>query len=229
MPATIKTIMEPKSIAVIGATDRVGSVGRAVVTNIIEGGFSGVLYPVNPRARSVVSNRAFPSIKDIPDDVDMAVVIVPAPMVVDVVQQAADKGVSGVVVITAGFKEVGGEGVKLENELKQVVKERGIRLIGPNCLGIINTAPGLQHERQLRPGHACSGQYRVHLPVRRHVHRGFGPWQWAGTSAFPSSYPLETRPMSAKSTFWSTWGRIRTRTSSSCIWRTLQTAGNLWT
>ncbi|ACL02727.1 acetyl coenzyme A synthetase (ADP forming), alpha domain protein [Desulfatibacillum aliphaticivorans] len=142
MPATIKTIMEPKSIAVIGATDRIGSVGRAVVTNIIEGGFTGVLYPVNPRARSVVANRAYPTIKDIPDDVDMAVVIVPAPMVVDVVEQAAEKGASGVVVITAGFKEVGGEGVKLENELKAVVKERGIRLIGPNCLGIINTAPG---------------------------------------------------------------------------------------
>ena len=142
MPANIKAIMEPRSIAVIGATDRPGSVGRAVVTNIIEAGFGGVLYPVNPRARSVVANRAYPSISDIPDEVDMAVVIVPAPMVTQVVEEAAEKGVKGVVVITAGFKEVGGEGLEMERELKALVQEKGIRLVGPNCLGVINTAPG---------------------------------------------------------------------------------------
>lgn len=133
--------MEPKSIAVIGATDRPGSVGRAVVTNIIEGGFGGILYPINPRANSVVSNRAYPSIADVPDDVDMAVIIVPAPFVTNVVAEAADKGVKGVVVISAGFKEMGGAGFEMENELKALVKKRDIRLVGPNCLGIINTAP----------------------------------------------------------------------------------------
>ncbi len=141
MPESIKAIMEPRSIAVVGATDRRGSVGRAVVTNIIEGGFSGVLYPVNPRAKSVVCNRAYPSITEIPGEIDMAVIIVPAPLVAKVIHEAADKGVKGVVVITAGFKEVGGEGVKLENEVKAAASERGIRLVGPNCLGVINTDP----------------------------------------------------------------------------------------
>jgi acetyltransferase len=135
----VKAIMEPKSIAVIGATERPGSVGRAVVTNILEGGFKGVLYPVNTNARSIISIRAYPSIGAIPDEVDMAVVIVPAPMVTNVVSDAADKGVKGVVVITAGFKEVGGKGRLLEEELKALVKARDIRLVGPNCLGVINT------------------------------------------------------------------------------------------
>ena len=142
MPNSVKCIMEPDSIAVIGATDRPGSVGRAVVTNIIEGGFSGVLYPVNPRAHSVVCNKAYPSIKDIPGNVDMAVVIVPAPLVGQVVAEAAEKQVRGAVIITAGFKEMGGEGVRLEQELKDIAKGHGIRIVGPNCLGVINTAQG---------------------------------------------------------------------------------------
>ncbi|MEW5735079.1 MAG: acetate--CoA ligase family protein [Thermodesulfobacteriota bacterium] len=140
MAESIKAIMEPKSIAVIGATDRRGSVGRAVVTNIIEGGYTGVLYPINPRATSVVCNKTYPTISDVPGTVDMAVVIVPAPMVSRVVAEAAQKEVKAVVIITAGFKEVGGHGVELEDELKVVAKENGIRVVGPNCLGIINTA-----------------------------------------------------------------------------------------
>jgi len=133
MQNSINAIMEPKSIAVIGATSRQRSVGR-VFTNILDGGFQGIVYPVNPRARLVLSIRAYPRIGDIPDDVDMAVIIVPAPMVIKVVHEAADKGVKGVVVITAGFKEVGGDGIVLENELRAFVKACGIRLIGPNCL-----------------------------------------------------------------------------------------------
>ena len=141
MAENIKAIMEPRSIAVVGATDRRGSVGRAVVTNLIEGGYTGVLYPVNPRATSVVCNRAYPTITDIPGEVDMAVIIVPAPLVPKVIHEAADKGAKGVVVITAGFKEVGGAGVELEEAVKAAAKERGIRLVGPNCLGVINTDP----------------------------------------------------------------------------------------
>ncbi|MFP4474831.1 MAG: acetate--CoA ligase alpha subunit [Desulfatibacillaceae bacterium] len=151
----IKAIMEPRSIAVIGATDRPGSVGRAVVTNILEGGFKGVLYPVNPTARSVVSIRTYPSIGDVPDDVDMAVIIVPAPIVNKVVAECADKGVKGVVVITAGFKEVGGKGKIMEEELKALVAQRNIRLVGPNCLGLINT----------------SGEYSMNASFAQHMPR----------------------------------------------------------
>jgi len=132
--------MSPKSVAVIGATNRAQSVGKAVFTNILHGGYQGVLYPVNPKAHSVSSVKNYHSISDIPDDVDMAVIIVPAPMVCDVMEQTGQKGVKGAVVITAGFKEGGGPGVELEKQLVETVNKYDISMIGPNCLGIINTA-----------------------------------------------------------------------------------------
>ncbi|MEJ5376396.1 MAG: acetate--CoA ligase [bacterium] len=139
----IEAIMNPGSIAVVGATNRTGSVGRAVFSNILRAGYQGVLYPVNPKARSVLSVRAYASLREIPDQVDLAVIIVPAEGVGKVVQDAALKGVRGLVVITAGFKEVGGRGVELEEQLKQMVRSYGLPLIGPNCLGVINTHPSV--------------------------------------------------------------------------------------
>ncbi len=140
MPDHIKAIMDPKSVAVVGATNRPNSVGLAVFHNILRGGYKGVLYPVNPKARSIQSVRAYPALKDIPDEVDLAVLIVPAEMVHSIVEEAAEKGIKGVVIITAGFKEVGGRGVELERQLKQTVDSHNISMIGPNCLGIINTS-----------------------------------------------------------------------------------------
>ncbi len=137
----IEPIMNPRSIAVVGATNRQGSVGRAVFSNILSAGYQGVLYPVNPKSRSVLSVRAYPSLTDIPDEVDLAVIIVPAQLVTQVVEEAAAKGVKGLVVITAGFKEVGGPGILLEEELKRAVRVHRLPLIGPNCLGVINTNP----------------------------------------------------------------------------------------
>ena len=134
----IESIMSPRSIAVVGATNRPGSVGLAVFRNILSAGFQGVLYPVNPRARFVQSVKAYPKIGDIPDEVDLAVVIVPAEIVSTILEEAGEKQVKGAIVISAGFKEVGGQGVALEEQLKAVVKKYGIRLVGPNCLGIIN-------------------------------------------------------------------------------------------
>ncbi|MDY6911390.1 MAG: acetate--CoA ligase family protein [Chloroflexota bacterium] len=138
MTKNIKSIMSPRSVAVVGATNRQGSVGLSVFRNILSAGFQGVLYPVNPKAISVQSVRAYPRLADIPDEVDMAVVIVPAEMVSDVIEQAAEKQVKGAIVITAGFKEGGGHGVELEAQLKETAQKCGISLFGPNCLGIIN-------------------------------------------------------------------------------------------
>ena len=137
----IDALISPKSIAVVGATNRPGSVGLAVFQNILRGGFQGVLYPVNPKSRFVQSVRTYPSLSDINDDVDMAVIIVPATNVKDVIIEAGKKGVKGVVVITAGFKEVGGNGIELEKQIRETAKKYKIRLIGPNCLGIINNNP----------------------------------------------------------------------------------------
>ena len=144
MIKNIESIMSPKSIAVVGATNRAGSVGLAVFHNILSAGFQGVLYPVNPRARFVQSVKAYASLKDIPDDVDLAVVIVPSAIVSDVIEQAGDKGVKGAIVISAGFKEVGGQGVELEDQLKKTLQKHDIRLVGPNCLGIINNNAGVR-------------------------------------------------------------------------------------
>lgn len=138
MSKNIESIMSPGSIAVIGATNRPGSVGLAVFRNILISGFKGVLYPVNPKAKSVQSVRAYTKLADIPDEVDLAVVIVPAEIVSTILEEAGQKQVKGAIVITAGFKEVGGHGVELENQLKEIAKKYDIHLIGPNCLGVIN-------------------------------------------------------------------------------------------
>lgn len=137
----IKAIMAPESVAVVGATNRPGSVGLAVFRNILDAGYKGVLYPVNPKARSIQGVKAYPSLADVPDELDMAVLIVPAEMVPRVMGEAADKGVKGVIIITAGFKEIGGRGVELEEEVKRVAAQREIHVVGPNCLGVINTNP----------------------------------------------------------------------------------------
>ncbi|MFC1737757.1 acetate--CoA ligase alpha subunit [Planctomycetota bacterium] len=134
----IESLMNPSSVAVVGATDRSGSVGQAVFGNILSGGFQGSLYPVNPKAKVVQGVKAYANITDIPNGVDLAVIIVPAKVACSVLDQAGQKQVKGAIVISAGFKEVGGEGVELERRLKEVATQYGIRLIGPNCLGLIN-------------------------------------------------------------------------------------------
>ena len=135
----LDAIFAPASVAVVGASNRLDSVGRAVFKNILDGNFSGIIYPVNPKAKSVCGVRAYSSLSDIPDRVDMAVVIVPAAATLDVAREAASKGVKGLVVISAGFKETGSAGLALEDELRAICLEHGMRLVGPNCLGLINT------------------------------------------------------------------------------------------
>ncbi len=135
----IESIINPKSIAIVGATNRPGSVGLAVFKNLLQAGYKGVLYPVNPKAMSIQGVKSYPRLVSIPDPVDMAVIIVPSERVASVVEEAAYKKIRGCIVITAGFKEVGGRGIELEKELRELAAKHGIRLVGPNCLGIINT------------------------------------------------------------------------------------------
>ena len=137
--STLDQIFSPRSIAVIGASQTESSVGRAVFNNILLGGFTGIVYPVNLKAHSVCGVRAYPSISDISEKVDLAVVIVPAAAVPEVVEECGKNGVKGLVIISAGFKEVGKEGAELETETAAIAKKYSMRLIGPNCLGVINT------------------------------------------------------------------------------------------
>ncbi len=141
---TLDPIFSPRSIAVIGASQTEGSVGRAVFNNILLGGFTGIVYPVNLKAHSVCGVRAYPLISDLPEKVDLAVVIVPAAAVPEVVEKCGKNGVKGLVIISAGFKEVGREGAELENETAAIAKKYSMRFIGPNCLGVINTNPNVR-------------------------------------------------------------------------------------
>jgi acetate---CoA ligase (ADP-forming) len=131
----------PRSVAVIGATNRAGSVGQAVFANVFKHGYTGVVYPVNPRSPSVMSVKAFPSVLDIPDNVDLSIIIVPRDSVTGVMEECGQKGIKAAIVITAGFKELGGAGVQVEQEVLKAAQDNGIRLLGPNCLGIISTDP----------------------------------------------------------------------------------------
>ncbi len=133
----------PKSVAVIGASSEPGKVGYDIVRNLKEAPFQGDVYPVNPKADEILGFPVYKSILDIPGQVDLAVIVIPAKFVIGVMEQCGQKGVDSVVIITAGFNEIGGEGTVLQHQLMAVAKKYGIRVIGPNCLGIISTDVGL--------------------------------------------------------------------------------------
>jgi acetyltransferase len=132
-------ILSPRSVAVIGASAREGSVGRALFANILFSGYTGIVYPVNPKARGILGVRVYRSVWDIPGGVDLAVIIVPSAVVPDVMEECGEKGVKGVVIISAGFKEIGKQGAELEKKVKEISEKYSISLVGPNCLGVINT------------------------------------------------------------------------------------------
>ena len=137
----LKAIFAPRSVAVIGATAKEKSLGRALFANLLLAGYNGCVYPVNTKAKNVLGVRAYPSVLDVPDDVDLAVVLVPAGMVPQVLKEVGHKGCKGAVVISAGFKEIGGQGIELEKQLKEIAQIHGIAVVGPNCFGVINTDP----------------------------------------------------------------------------------------
>jgi acetyltransferase len=130
-------------VAVVGATERQGSVGRTILWNLITNSFGGTVYPVNITRPSVLGIKAYPSIGDIPDAVDMAVIVVPAKYVPGVIEECVAAGVKGAIVISAGFKETGPEGVELERQVLAKARQGNMRLIGPNCLGVMNPISGL--------------------------------------------------------------------------------------
>jgi len=132
-------LFRPRSVAVVGASRRPGSIGRQVVSNLIRGGFQGPVYPVNPKAEVVLSVPAFATVAAIPGPVDLAVLVVPPDAVLQVAEQCGRKRVKGLVVITAGFREIGGVGERREQQLQRIAARHRMRVIGPNCMGIVNT------------------------------------------------------------------------------------------
>jgi acetyltransferase len=136
-------VFEPQSVAVVGASERELSVGGQVLSNIINGGFKGSIYPVNPKYETVQGLPAYPSIRDIDHAVDLVVITVPAKAIADVMRQCGEHAVGGVIVISAGFGEVGPRGLAMQNEIADIARTHNIPLIGPNCLGIIRPRIGL--------------------------------------------------------------------------------------
>lgn len=141
---SVARILAPRSVAVVGASRRPDSLGQAVFRRLLAGEFDGPVYPVNPEAEVVASVRAHPSILDVPDEVDLAIVVVPADQVPEVVEQCGRKRVQGLVVISAGFADDGPEGAERERALVEQARRLGLRLIGPNTMGVINTAPDVR-------------------------------------------------------------------------------------
>jgi acetyl coenzyme A synthetase (ADP forming)-like protein len=140
----LDAIFRPTSIAVIGAGRAPGGVGHEVLRNIVTGGFTGRVYPVNPNAESVHSIRCHASVLDVPDDVDLAMIVVPAKHVLSVAKECGEKGVKALCVITAGFREVGPAGYAEEIRLRDLCRSKGMRLVGPNCMGVLNALPDVR-------------------------------------------------------------------------------------
>ncbi|MBF0378004.1 MAG: acetate--CoA ligase family protein [Desulfamplus sp.] len=139
----LDAIFAPESIAVLGASTQKGKVGHDIFANILYGGYQGTLYPVNPTAKSILSVKCYKSITAIPDPVDLAMLILPPKRSLNAVEECIAKGVKGIVIVSAGFKEVGGEGLEIEQKIQQMCRDAKIRLVGPNCLGVINPAPSV--------------------------------------------------------------------------------------
>jgi acetyl coenzyme A synthetase (ADP forming)-like protein len=153
----LEAFTNPRGVAVIGASPKPGKLGHAVLHNVIRYGYKGSIYPVNPKGGEILGLPAYPSVKDIPGAVDMAVVLVPAAAVPGVIEECGQKGIKGAVVITAGFREVGREGRHLEHQLIENARRYDMRVIGPNVLGIIDTVASL------------NASFAAGMPRRGHV------------------------------------------------------------
>lgn len=137
-------IMKPKAIAVIGASTKPATIGSEIMQRLRDYKFTGNIYPVNPKADTIEGFKAYPTVLDIPGDVDLAVIIIPQKFVLDVLAQCNEKGIKGICIISAGFKESGEAGAQAEKELLAKLQEYGMRCVGPNCMGVLNTHPDIR-------------------------------------------------------------------------------------
>jgi acetate---CoA ligase (ADP-forming) len=159
--STLVSLFRPRSVAVIGASRDITTVSGAVFKNLVSHNFNGPVYPVNPRTDVVQSVAAYPTLAAIPGEVDLAVIVVPSRAVLAAAEECGQKGVKAIVVITAGFREVGEEGQLLEARLLEIVRRYGMRMVGPNCLGIINTESGVRMNAQFAPTDPPAGTVAV--------------------------------------------------------------------
>ena len=180
--ASLRRVLAPRSVAVIGASRERGTIGAEIFHNLLGTTFNGPVYPVNRSTQVVQSVRAYASVTEIPGPVDLAIIVVPAAQVVGAARECAAKGVLGLVVISAGFSETGPAGIARQRELLTVCREAGMRLVGPNCMGVINTDPSVRLNATFAPSYPPAGRVgflsqsgALGLAVIEHaVERGLG-------------------------------------------------------
>jgi acetate---CoA ligase (ADP-forming) len=148
---SLRAFLEPQAVAVVGASANPGTIGGALITNLVNGGFTGALYPVNPRAAEIAGLRAYPSVSAIGAPVDLAIVAVPAGAVREVVADCARAHVRGIVVVSAGFAETSRSGKDTQRQLREFVRASGMRMVGPNCIGVLNTDPAVRLNATFAP------------------------------------------------------------------------------
>ena len=153
----LRHFFDPSSVAVVGASQNPAKIGYDILNNIVQYHYRGAVYPINPRLQEILGHKAYPDLTSVPSDIDLAVIAVPAPAVSGVLEQCGKKGVDSAVIITAGFKETGPQGAGLEEQLLRQARELGIRVVGPNCLGIIDT------------GSALNASFAAGMPLPGHI------------------------------------------------------------
>jgi acetyltransferase len=213
-------LFAPRRVAVVGATDREGSIGRAIVENL--GDFDGDVVAVNPGRDDVLGYDCYPDLDEAPD-VDLAVVVVPPPVVVDAVRDAGEAGVQNVVVITAGFSETGGEGADRERNLVAAAEEHDLTLVGPNSLGVLSTPSGLN--ATFGPSNALPGNLSFMSQSGAFI---TAVLDWANDQGigFKDVASLGNKAVLGETDFMRAWGEDPETTSSSATWRASTTAAS---
>ena len=139
----LDVFFRPRNVAVIGATETAGSVGRAILWNLMSNPFGGTVFPVNPKRSSVLGIKSYPNVAAIPEPLDLVVIATPAATVPGIIGECAETGVQGAIIISAGFKECGEAGSELERQILEQSRRGNMRIIGPNCLGVMSPLSGL--------------------------------------------------------------------------------------
>ena len=157
----LDSILKPRSIAVVGASRQNDTIAWQILDNLVRSGFTGPIYPVNPNAEHIHSIKSYHDVADIPGPVDLAVIVVRKQFVLEVVEACGRKGVKGLVIITAGFAEIGGDGVERERQLLEIVRRYGMRMVGPNCMGVLNTDPAISMLATFSPAMPPAGPVAI--------------------------------------------------------------------
>jgi acetyl coenzyme A synthetase (ADP forming)-like protein len=190
---SLETILRPRSLAIVGASSRADSLSGRLLGNLFAAGYTGAVYPINPHVSEVRSLKCYPSLGAVADKLDLAVIMVPRDAVPEAIDECLEIGVGGLVVITAGFREASAEGVEIERRILQRVRGAGVRMIGPNCMGLINTEPEIRMDATFTPAPALPGTvaFASHsgalgvavLEAARDVGLGFSHFVSLGNSA----------------------------------------------